>query len=86
MKLPPLALGFALTLQAAAASAQDSQEAAAQNAGQDAQGEIELPAVEVTSGSPEAAAEKGETVSAGTGKSIDMNQAASAFSVTGAQI
>lgn len=86
VKLPPLALSLALTLQAAAASAQDFQGSSARNAGQDMQGEIELPAVEVTAGSPEAAAEKGETVSAGTGKSIDMNQAASAFSVTGAQI
>lgn len=47
-----------------------------------AQDAIELPAVEVTAdtGTPD------ENASAGTGPSIDMNQAASAFSVTGQQI
>lgn len=49
-------------------------------------GATELPTVEVTAEAGPANAPSNATVSAGAGQSIDMNQAASAFSVTGTQI
>ncbi|SFK69114.1 TonB-dependent receptor [Methylocapsa palsarum] len=56
-------------------------------------GALELPGVEGTAGAPSAASlanageeSAGDTASAGTGRATDMNEAASAFSVTGAQV
>ena len=82
-----LALIMALTLQATAAQAQDAAQDAAQGAVQDApQGAIELPPVEVIADSQAPNATANATVSAGTGTPADMNDAASAFSVTGQQV
>jgi outer membrane receptor protein involved in Fe transport len=69
-----LALAMALTLEATAACAQDY-----------SQGAIELPAVEVTAESQTPNAST-TTTSAGTGAPTDSNEAASAFTVTGAQV
>ena len=94
-----LALMMALTLQATPVTAQnapqapvqDAPQGAAQGATQDtSQGAIELQTVEVTANTlPSFAASNGWSPappSAGTGVSSDMNEAASAFSVTGQQV
>ena len=76
------ALITTFVLQTATAAAQDAPEGAAQDAPQDA---IELPTVEVTAEAPVETITPG-TPSAGMGASTDMNEAASAFTVTGAQV
>ncbi len=94
-----LALMVALTLQATSAPGQEATPAPAQGAPQTAtqgatkeiyQGDIELPTVEVTANSvPSFAAGNGwapPPPSAGIGASTDMNEAASAFTVTGQQV
>ena len=90
-----LALMMALTLQATPAPAQDvtlgDVQGATQGATQEApQGSIELPTVEVTANTlPSFATSNGwapAPPSAGTGAPADMNDAASAFSVTGQQV
>ena len=90
-----LALMMALTLQATPAPAQDvtqgDAQAATQGATQEApQGSIELPTVEVTANTlPSFATSNGwapAPPSAGTGAPADMNDAASAFSVTGQEV
>ncbi len=94
-----LALMVALTLQATPAPGQDATPAPAQGAPQTAtqgatqeiyQGDIELPTVEVTANSvPSFAGGNGwapPPPSAGVGASTDMNEAASAFTVTGQQV
>ncbi len=90
-----LALMMALTLQATPAPAQDvtlgDVQGATQGATQEApQGSIELPTVEVTANTlPSFATSNGwapAPPSAGTGAPADMNDAASAFSVTGQEV
>ncbi len=78
-----LASIMVLTLQATTGFAQDTPQTDAQGT---AQGPIELPAVEVTANSQMPQSTTASTTSAGTGESIDMNKAASAFTVTGEQV
>lgn len=89
---PALTFGMVLAFQATTVTAQDAtSQAPAQEPTQQApQGATELPAVEVTAelrpsnAPPDGSA--GATTSAGTGAPPDMNDAASAFSVTGAEV